>query len=132
LIEAHIRSKGFHLATGDPTDEERAQHDKIASFVVTPGSEAAFTQLDSPVGAWAQASLEKTFAVGGEAPKIVRIRMMGGSVPTDKLVGALGLSFVIVPLVNSDNNQHSFDENLRVGHFLSGVQAFAGLLRSPY
>jgi acetylornithine deacetylase/succinyl-diaminopimelate desuccinylase-like protein len=63
---------------------------------------------------------------------MVRIRMMGGSVPTDKLVEALERPFVIVPLVNPDNNQHSFDENLRIGHFLDGIRAFTGLLRSPF
>jgi len=59
----------------------------------------------------------------------VRIRMMGGSVPTDKLLDALGVPFVIVPLVNNDNNQHSSDENLRIGHLLSGTRTFTGLLR---
>jgi acetylornithine deacetylase/succinyl-diaminopimelate desuccinylase-like protein len=57
---------------------------------------------------------------------------MGGSVPTDKLVEALDLPFVIVPLVNPDNNQHSFDENLRIGHFLDGIRAFTALLRWPF
>ena len=131
LIEAHIRAKGYHLATGEPTDEERATYDRIATLHLARGSAAAFTPLDSPVGAWAQATLAKTFATGGEPAATVRIRMMGGSVPTDKLVEALELPFVIVPLVNPDNNQHSFDENLRVGHFLDGIRAFAGLLRSP-
>jgi acetylornithine deacetylase/succinyl-diaminopimelate desuccinylase-like protein len=132
LVEAHIRSKGYHLAKGNPTDEEREQHDKMASLTVARGSAAAFTQLDSPIGAWAQASLARTFATGNEPAKTVRIRMMGGSVPTDKLVEALELPFVIVPLVNADNNQHSFDENLRLGHFLDGIHAFAGMLRTPY
>ena len=58
--------------------------------------------------------------------------MMGGSVPTDKLVDALGVPFVIVPLVNNDNNQHSFDENLRIGHLLSGTSTFTGMLRAPF
>ena len=60
--------------------------------------------------------------------------MMGGSVPTDKLVGALDLPFVIIPLVNPDNNQHSFDENIRLGHYLASIRAFTeiALLRSPY
>jgi acetylornithine deacetylase/succinyl-diaminopimelate desuccinylase-like protein len=133
LVEAHVRAKGYHLtAGGPPTDEERAKHDQIASLVVARGSAAAFTQLDSPLGAWAQTSLGRTFAEGGEAAKTVRIRMMGGSVPTDKLVEALDLPFVIVPLVNPDNNQHSFDENLRLGHFLDGTRVFTGLLRSPF
>jgi len=57
--------------------------------------------------------------------------MMGGSVPTDKLVDALATPFVLIPLVNNDNNQHSFDENLRIGHFFDGTRAFIGLVRTP-
>jgi acetylornithine deacetylase/succinyl-diaminopimelate desuccinylase-like protein len=132
LIEKHIRSKGYYLTKEPPTDEERAAHDKIASFVVARGSAAAFTPFDSAVGVWAQASLEKSFAKDRQPAKIVRIRMMGGSVPTDKLVSALGLPFVIIPLVNSDNNQHSFDENIRLGHYLEGIRAFTGLLSAPF
>ncbi len=132
LIEKHVRSMGYYLSKGEPSDEERAQHDKIATLTVARGSAAAFTPLDSPVGAWAQDTLARTFAAGEDPAKTVRIRMMGGSVPTDKLVDALGLPFVIVPLVNPDNNQHSFDENLRVGHFFNGVRAMTGLLRTPY
>jgi len=133
LIESHIRDRGYHLTQGEPTEDERQQHDKLASITVQRGSAAAFTQLDSPIGAWAQTSLARTFATPDDQPaKTVRIRMMGGSVPTDKLVEALELPFVIVPLVNPDNNQHSFDENLRVGHFLDGIRAFAGMLQTPF
>ena len=131
LIEQHIRDSGYHLTVGEPTDEERAKYDKIASLTVARGSEAAFTEVDSPVGNWVQATFARTFAREGEPAKTVRIRMMGGSVPTDKLVQALDIPFVIVPLVNPDNNQHSFDENLRLGHYLDGIRAMTGLLRSP-
>jgi acetylornithine deacetylase/succinyl-diaminopimelate desuccinylase-like protein len=58
--------------------------------------------------------------------------MMGGSVPTDSLVEILGAPFVIVPLVNGDNNQHTFDENMRIGHYVEGIRTITGLLRSPY
>ena len=61
-----------------------------------------------------------------------RIRMMGGSVPTDSLVEILGAPFVIVLLVIADNNQHTFDENMRVGHYVEGVRTATGLLRTPY
>jgi acetylornithine deacetylase/succinyl-diaminopimelate desuccinylase-like protein len=132
LIEQHIRAKGYHLSDGAPTDEERDTYDKIASLTVARGSAAAITPLDSPIGAWAQRTLARTFETGDEPVKTVRIRMMGGSVPTDQLVDALDLPFVIVPLVNPDNNQHSFDENLRIGHFLNGTRAMTGLLRSPF
>jgi acetylornithine deacetylase/succinyl-diaminopimelate desuccinylase-like protein len=131
-IEAHIRGRGYHLVQTVPSDEDRATYDKIASVTVGRGSKAAFTPIDSTVGNWVQDTLAKTFATAAGPAKTVRIRMMGGSVPTDKLVEALGLPFVIVPLVNGDNNQHSFDENLRLGQFLDGTRAFTGLLRSPY
>ncbi|MDB5880254.1 MAG: acetylornithine deacetylase [Ramlibacter sp.] len=125
LIEAHVRSRGYYLVQGEPTDAERAVHDKIASIVLGRGSQAAYTRMDSAEGAWTYAALKQA---SGDEP--VRIRMMGGSVPTDKLVEELGVPFLIVPLVNSDNNQHSYDENLRVGHYLAGVRTLFTLLRS--
>jgi len=79
--------------------------------------------MDSPFGAWTYAGLKQA---GGTEP--VRIRMMGGSVPTDKLVDALEVPFIIVPLVNGDNNQHSFDENLRLQNLWDGIELMAALL----
>jgi acetylornithine deacetylase/succinyl-diaminopimelate desuccinylase-like protein len=78
----------------------------------------------------AQVTLASTFAVGDEPAKTVRVRMMGGGLPTDKLVEALDVPFVIIP--HGDNNQHSFDENIRLGHYLAGIRTFTGLLRAPY
>jgi acetylornithine deacetylase/succinyl-diaminopimelate desuccinylase-like protein len=131
-IEAHIRAQGYYLAKGEPSDEERAAHDRIASFTDLTGTRAAFTPLDAAIGAWAQTALAKTFAKDGVPANVVRIRMMGATVPTEALVQALEIPFVIVPMVHNDNNQHSFDENLRIGHLLSGTRAFTGLLLTPF
>jgi acetylornithine deacetylase/succinyl-diaminopimelate desuccinylase-like protein len=128
LIEKHVQAQGYHLVKGPPTDEERASFDKLATLALDSGSRAVRTPLDAPVGKWVYASLEQSSLSG----KPVRIRMMGGSVPTDSLVEVLGAPFVIVPLVNGDNNQHTFDENMRVGHYVEGIRAIAGMLRSPY
>jgi acetylornithine deacetylase/succinyl-diaminopimelate desuccinylase-like protein len=131
-IERHIRAKGYYLSKGEPSDEERAKYDRIASLVPAHGSKAEITSVDSPLGKWVQTALSNTFAKDGKPAKTVRIRMMGGSVPTDILEDALGATpFVLLPLVNNDNNQHSFDENLRIGNFFTGTQSFAGLLRTP-
>jgi len=113
---------------GDPTDADRAAYDKLASLTMGSAGRASRTPLESPLGKWAYDSLVKTSP--GANP--VRIRMMGGSVPTDSLVEILGAPFVIVPLVNGDNNQHTFDENMRVGHYVEGVRTAMGLLRTPY
>ena len=127
LVEKHVISQGYYLAKGEPTDAERAKYDKIATLTLNGGTNAAYTPLDSPLGAWASTVLEKTF----DSQPVV-IRLMGGTVPTDKLVDALGMPFVIIPLVNVDNNQHSFDENLRIGHYLDGVKTFLGLMQTAY
>jgi hypothetical protein len=58
--------------------------------------------------------------------------MMGGTLPTDVLVEALRLPFVIVPTVNPDNNQHASDENLRIGNFVTGVETVYSLLTTPF
>jgi acetylornithine deacetylase/succinyl-diaminopimelate desuccinylase-like protein len=127
LIEKHVVGKGYYLVEGEPTNDERARYDRLASLVLLRGSSAARTPLESPLGQWTLGVLQETFC----ASPIV-IRMMGGSVPTDKLVAALKIPFVIIPLVNGDNNQHAADENLRVGHYLEGVKTMMGLVRSPY
>ena len=86
--------------------------------------------MDAPVGRWAMKALASATApMPKEAP--VRIRMMGGTVPVDVLVDALHLPFVLIPTVNGDNNQHAQDENLRVGHFLSGTEIVYSLLTTP-
>jgi acetylornithine deacetylase/succinyl-diaminopimelate desuccinylase-like protein len=128
LLQAHVRAQGYHLVPGPPTDEDRAAYDKLATLRMGSVSRAVRTPLESPLGAWAYASLKQTSQRG----EPVRIRMMGGSVPTDSLVEVLGAPFVIIPLVNGDNNQHTFDENMRIGHYLEGIRALTGLLRSRY
>jgi len=128
LLEAHLRGQGYHLVSGEPSDAERESYDRLASLTLAGGGRAMRTPLDSPLGVWAYGALGAT--IPGVTP--VRIRMMGGSVPTDSLVEALGAPFVIVPLVNADNNQHTFDENLRIGHYVDGVHTLLVMLRTPY
>jgi len=131
LIRQHIEKRGYHLVEGAPTDDERARFDKLASFRLGEVQAAVRTSMDSTVGRWAIAAQKApTAADPGAEP--VRIRMMGGTVPTDVLVDALGLPFVLAPTVNADNNQHARDENLRIGNFISGTETIYRLLTTPY
>ena len=128
LLQKHVEQQGYHLVKAEPTDADRAAYDKLASLTMGSAGRASRTPLESPLGKWAYDALIKSSP--GTNP--VRIRMMGGSVPTDSLVEILGAPFVIVPLVNGDNNQHTFDENMRVGHYVEGVRTVVGLLRTQY
>lgn len=128
LLKAHIQAQGYFLVDGKPSEAERAAHDKLATLTMSAGGRAVRTPLDSGLGQWAYQVLKS----GAPASEPVRIRMMGGSVPTDSMVDALRAPFVIIPLVNGDNNQHTYDENMRIGHYLQGIHTVLGLLRSPY
>ena len=129
LLKTHIERQGYHLTDGPPSDEERAAHDKLASFTMGKAEKAVRMPVDSSVGLWAYEAAEAV-ATAGDKP--VRIRMVGGTVPTATLVDALHLPFVIVSTVNADNNQHTHDENLRMGHFISGTRTIRSLLTTPY
>ena len=131
LLNKHVEKQGYHLTDGAPSDAERATYDKLASFRLGSVQSAERTSMDSPIAHWATAALKSaTGPDPGSDP--VRIRMMGGTVPTDVLVDALHLPFIGVPTVNPDNNQHTHDENLRIGNFVSGTQTLFSLLVTPY
>jgi acetylornithine deacetylase/succinyl-diaminopimelate desuccinylase-like protein len=129
LLKRHIEDQGYYLTEGPPSDEERAAHDKLASFTMGAVEKAARMPVDASVGQWAYAAVQ-TAATAGDTP--VRIRMVGGTVPTATLVDALHLPFVIVSTVNADNNQHTHDENLRMGNVISGTRTILSLLTTPY
>jgi acetylornithine deacetylase/succinyl-diaminopimelate desuccinylase-like protein len=131
LVKQHIAKQGYHLIDAPPTDDERARYDKLAMFKLGDVQAAQRMPMDAPVGQWVYTALKSTHpASAGMEP--VRIRMMGGTVPTDVLVEALKLPFVLVPTVNGDNNQHARDENLRIGNFITGTDSIVALLSTPY
>jgi acetylornithine deacetylase/succinyl-diaminopimelate desuccinylase-like protein len=130
LVQAHIEKQGYHLTQGPPTDDERAQYPRLASFVRGPVQRSVRTPVDAPLSRWAIGALGAPYVAPGMEP--VRIRMMGGTLPTDVLVDALQLPFVMVSTVNSDNNQHTHDENLRMGNLVSGTRTLYALLSTPF
>ena len=132
LIRHHVEAQGYHLVDAAPTDADRARYDKLATLKLGPVQAAERMPMDSPVGRWAVTALTARGSADAGVAELVRIRMMGGTVPTDVLVDALRLPFVLVPTVNPDNNQHSHDENLRIGNFVSGTRAIRNLLTTPY
>jgi acetylornithine deacetylase/succinyl-diaminopimelate desuccinylase-like protein len=130
LLKRHVEAQGYYLVAAEPTDEERQKHPRLASLTFLPGSAssaAVRTDLQAPVGQWVYRAFEETY---GTEP--VRIRMMGGTVPTGVAVEALKAPFVIAPLVNADNNQHSSNENIRLGNYVEGVKGIIGLLQEPF
>lgn len=127
LIRDHIEGMGYHVISDrDPTEEERLTHGRIARFDSDVSYAAFRTDFDSDPGRWLSSGLVNLF---GEEP--VKIRTSGGSIPISPFVSLLGVPAVTVPTVNPDNNQHSPNENLRVGNFLDGIAIVTAVLSQP-
>ncbi len=127
LIRRHIEDQRYYVIDREPTDDERAVHPRIASFTYEVSYGAFRTPYDSEVGLWLTQAMQRAF---GQDP--IRKRMSGGSIPISPFIQTLGLPAVTVPTVNADNNQHSPNENLRVGNYLDGIKTFLAILTQRF
>jgi acetylornithine deacetylase/succinyl-diaminopimelate desuccinylase-like protein len=123
-VVAHIRSQGYYVIDREPTMAERLRYPLIAKVTNDGGYPAAGTPMNLPVS---QALIRVVDESAGE-PAVV-LPILGGSVPM-YIFENIGLPVVGVPIVNFDDNQHSHDENLRLGHFWRGMEIYAGILSS--
>ena len=108
VVEEHLRKHGFadvKLEWGD-------------------GYAAARTPLDHPLSRSVLRIVEKAT---GAKPLVVPT--FGGSLPLYLFEQTLRAPFVIVPVVNSDNNQHAANENLRLENLWDAIEIFEALFR---
>jgi acetylornithine deacetylase/succinyl-diaminopimelate desuccinylase-like protein len=124
LVEAHLRSQGYHVMHGEPSADERLRHTRIARIEWDPGGYAATrTSMTLPVSRALLRTVEE--AVG--AP-IVAVPTLGGSLPTHLFGEVLRTPLIVLPIVNHDNSQHAADENLRLQNLFDGIEVYAGVL----
>jgi len=129
LVRKHIEALGYKLLDRAPSNEERLAYPRIASMTHEISYGAFRTQPDAPPALMARAGMRYLF---GAEPIIVVT--MGGSIPIAPIIEALGVPAATVPTVNMDNNQHSPNENLRLGNFLEGIAILMAVLQEgpPY
>ncbi|MEO0570086.1 MAG: M20/M25/M40 family metallo-hydrolase [Bacteroidota bacterium] len=126
LIQDHIKDQGYYLLDRVPTKGERLKYPKVATVTHEISYQSFRTDFDSEVGLWLTRALNNAF---DEEP--IRIRMSGGSIPISPFVTTLGIPAVTVPTVNRDNNQHSPNENLRLGNYREGIKTMLAILAEP-
>lgn len=134
-IKKHIEEQGYYVIDRDPTNEERHKYSNIVKFKSANGVNSFRTDPDSDFGKKVREDIANGF---GYDPVVIRI--MGGTVPIVPLINPLDLPTVIVPMVNIDNNQHSPNENIRIGnigkvfifHYLFYVLTINGLKQNNY
>lgn len=123
LLRKHIEDQGYFITDKVPTKEERMNNEKVASFNYEISYQSFRTDFNSEVGIWLRKAMNKAFQ-----KEPVMKRMSGGSIPISPFVVTLGIPAVTVPTVNGDNNQHSPNENLRLGNYRDGVKTMIAIL----
>lgn len=126
LIKKHIENQGYYITSNEPTLDERKKYANIITIKEGSVTKPFRTDLNSPYGIWIDNILKSTFN-----KDVVKIRIMGGTVPISPFINELKIPAFIVPLVNPDNNQHSPNENLEIGQIAYGIQTFYAILSSP-
>ncbi len=124
LIKEHIKNEGYYIIDNrEPTESVRMSQSKIVSFNYEISYKAYRTDFDTEVGQWLVRALKKGF---GKDP--IMIRTSGGSIPISPFVTTLNIPAVTVPTVNRDNNQHSPNENIRLGNYIDAIKTYTAIM----
>lgn len=123
LLKRHLQQKGFFVTENEPTEAERMAYPKIVKMNSRIAYKAFRTPFDSEVGIWLNKAMFRAFE-----KEPVRIRISGGSIPISPFVSTLNIPAVTVPTVNNDNNQHSPNENIRLGNYVDAVRTFLAIM----
>jgi acetylornithine deacetylase/succinyl-diaminopimelate desuccinylase-like protein len=118
----HIRKQGFFVVDHEPSGEVRLAHPKVVRVEVRPGDPAVRTPMDLPI------SQEVIRVVESARGPAVKLPNMGGSLPLTSVERPLGTRTIVIPIGNHDNNQHSYNENLRLQNLWDGIELMAALL----
>jgi acetylornithine deacetylase/succinyl-diaminopimelate desuccinylase-like protein len=122
-LKEHIRKQGYYIVDHDPDADTLMSHPKVAKVTSAAGGyNAERTSMDLPVS---QLVLRTADTVRGP---VVKLPTMGGSVPLYMISQTLGAPTITVPIANHDNNQHSYNENLRIQNLWDGIELMAALL----
>ncbi len=119
----HVKSQGYYVITKEPTDQERAEHPKIAKMVLSDGYNAQRTSMELPIAQNLIQAIQST-----TNDQIVLMPSMGGSLPLYVFEKYLKATTITVPIANHDNNQHAENENIRLQNLWNGIETFAAIM----
>ncbi|MGH7725611.1 MAG: M20/M25/M40 family metallo-hydrolase [Candidatus Eiseniibacteriota bacterium] len=118
----HVEKEGYFVKPDEPGPDVLRAHPKVARITVeTGGYNAVRTPMELPVAQRLVRALE-----GIRGPLVLQ-PTMGGSLPLAVIEEIVGAPTITVPTVNSDNNQHAKNENLRLGNLWTGIETMAAL-----
>ena len=125
-VVEHVRRQGYFIVDRDPDVGTLAAHPRIAKVTVRgtgPSSGAWRTDPEAPEATFVAGALRARWG-----DRVVRIRTLGGGVPAAAFIEAFHVPTVGLSLANYDDNQHTANENLRLGNLWSGISTLAAVM----
>ena len=122
----HMKLHGWHVIDHEPTDDERAQFDRLIKVEVDAGYNAQRTLMNLPIAQSVIAAVQST-----TTEPVMKQPTAGGSLPLSVIEEKLGAKIISVPAVNYDNNQHAENENMLIRYLWEGMETFAALMTMP-
>jgi acetylornithine deacetylase/succinyl-diaminopimelate desuccinylase-like protein len=123
-IEQHIRDQGYLVVYQDPTEQQRAAHDRIA---LLDWSEAGYPAYRAPFDLPIAKSIANIMNQLND-DSLIQLPTMGGSLPLYLIDEATGAPIVILPIANHDNNQHGKNENIRLQNLWDAIEIYTAVL----
>lgn len=125
-VLTHIRKQGYFIVDKDPDTAALAAHPRIAKVTTRAAavSGAWRTDPETPAVKFIADALRARYGDNN----VVRIRTLGGGIPAGPFITAFQVPTVGISLANYDDNQHTDNENLRLGHLWNGVATLAALM----
>jgi hypothetical protein len=87
------------------------------------GDNAQRTSMDLPMAKMILTALQQT-----TANPVLQIPTLGGSLPLSILKEGVNATTLIIPIANSDNNQHAENENIMLKNFWEGIDMMAAIM----
>ena len=108
----------------EPDVQTLAAHPRVAKVVIrAPATSGAWrTDPDNAEARVVTDALKSRYGDG-----FVRIRTLGGGVPVLPFIESFQVPTVGVSLANYDDNQHTDNENLRLGDLWNGIRTLAAI-----
>lgn len=129
-VVAHVRKQGYFIVDKDPDVATLASHPMVAKVTFRnrfePSGGAWRTEPTLPQARFVKEALRTAWG-----DRVVEIRTLGGSVPAGPFIEAYHFPVVGVSLVNYDDNQHTDNENLRLGNLWDGIKSLAAIMSQP-
>jgi acetylornithine deacetylase/succinyl-diaminopimelate desuccinylase-like protein len=124
LVEAHVRKQGYFVTSDSVTEAVRLAHPKVARLAWDAGGyPASRTSMDLPFSR----ALLRAVSEGAAKPPLA-VPTLGGSGPTYLFEKVMKVPMLVFPIANYDNNQHAFNENIRIGNLWDGIEHFASIM----